>query len=181
MNNIEETLNSESTQAKKVAVISNAVVNKEIQPTKIIGLLKTGTEKEKELCTEVIKHIAIMSPEVLQNNVSELIEQLQHSEITVKCGIYRAIGDLSKKSSSDIIKAIPQLMVISQDDSSAVRFCAAYGFSMIAKYNRKTHRKLIPFFEKIVKREKNLSVRYLYIKLLKTIKIKKEKNIALEL
>jgi hypothetical protein len=66
-------------------------------------------------------------------------------------------------------KAIPFLMKNVHDAGTVVKWSAAYGLTEIAKYYPKTRKELIPFFEKVIKKETNNGVKNVYIKAMKRI------------
>ncbi len=69
----------------------------------------------------------------------------------------------------DAKKAIPFLMKNVHDTGTVVKWSAAYRLTEIAKHHPKTRKEQIPFFEKVIKKETNNSVKNVYIKAMKSI------------
>jgi hypothetical protein len=63
-------------------------------------------------------------------------------------------------------------LINTKDESTVVRWCAAYALSEIVKNNSKIRGTLIPKIEEIVKNEKNSGVKNVYLKALKAIERK---------
>jgi hypothetical protein len=60
-------------------------------------------------------------------------------------------------------------LINTKDDSTVVRWCAAYALTEIAKSNLRTRAELVPVFNGYVEKEKNNGVRNVYVKTLKVI------------
>jgi hypothetical protein len=61
------------------------------------------------------------------------------------------------------------LLLNTKDESTVVRWCAAFALSEIAKYNTKKQKELFSIFSEIVKKEKNNGVKNVYVKTLKIL------------
>ena len=88
----------------------------------------------------------------------------------VKWGVPESIGNLAQKFPTEVEKAVPKLLVNAKDESTVVRWCAAFALSEIAKNHPKVRKELVPKIEGIIKNEKNNGVKNVYLKALKTIK-----------
>ena len=80
-----------------------------------------------------------------------------------------SIGNLAQKFPKEVEKAVPKLLVNTKDESTVVRWCAAFALSEIAKNSLRAREELVPKIEGIIKSEKNNGVKNVYLKALKTI------------
>jgi hypothetical protein len=62
------------------------------------------------------------------------------------------------------LSKIPKLLKNVKEDSTVIRWCAAYALTEIVKNNPKTRKQLIPLFEEISKTEQNNGVQNVYQK-----------------
>ena len=69
-------------------------------------------------------------------------------------------------------QAVPNLLINTKNESTVVRWCAAYALSEIVKSNFKTRGTLVPRIEEIVKYETNNGVKNVYLKALNRIEKK---------
>ena len=67
------------------------------------------------------------------------------------------------------LSRIPKLLKKVKEDSTVIRWCAAYALTEIVKNNPKTRKQLIPLFEEISKTEQNNGVKNVYQKVLKLL------------
>jgi hypothetical protein len=67
------------------------------------------------------------------------------------------------------LSKIPKLLKNVKEDSTVIRWCAAYALTEIIKNNPKTRKQLIPLFEEISKTEQNNGVQNVYQKVLKLL------------
>lgn len=66
-------------------------------------------------------------------------------------------------------KTVPKLLINTKDESTVVRWCAAYALSEIIKSNSNIRCTLVPQIEEIIKNENNNGVKNVYLKALKVI------------
>ncbi|NMC58156.1 MAG: HEAT repeat domain-containing protein, partial [Candidatus Methanofastidiosa archaeon] len=98
-----------------------------------------------------------------------LIEYINYDSPRVKWGIPESIGYLAKHYPRETESAIPKLLRNAKDDSTVIRWCAAFGLSEIAKYNLKNQKELVLIINELIEKEKNNGVKNVYIKALKII------------
>jgi hypothetical protein len=67
------------------------------------------------------------------------------------------------------LSRIPTLLKNVKEDSTVIRWCAAYALTEIVKNNPKTRKQLIPLFEEISKTEQNNGVQNVHQKVLKLL------------
>ena len=135
----------------------------------LIDCLKSGSDVEKGTCADVMKNVTKDELAIAIPYVNEMIEYVNYKAPRVKWGIPESIGNIAQKFPDKVENAVPKLLINTKDESTVVRWCAAYALSEIVKSNSKIHGTLIPKIEEIAKNEKNNGVRNVYLKALKVI------------
>ena len=64
---------------------------------------------------------------------------------------------------------LAKLLINTKEESTVIRWCAAYGLTEIAKNNPETRKELLPIFSEMIKKEQNNGVKNVYSKALKVI------------
>lgn len=169
MNKIEEILKSKLKPKEKVSALVKAVEQKEVSAKEFIDFFKEASNVEKGTCADVMKHVSKDNPEILGPYIHDLIEYINYDTPRVKWGVPEAIGNLSEKYPQEVEEAIPKLLKNVKEDSTVIRWCAAYALTEIVKNNPKTRKQLIPLFEEISKTEQNNGVQNVYQKVLKLL------------
>ncbi len=141
---------------------------------KVINLLKTGSKVEKGTSADIIEQLSIDNPELVAPYINDLIDYINYDLPRVKWGIPQAIGNLSKKYPIEAEKAIPKLLINTKDESTVVKWCAAFATSEIAKNNTSAQSMLLPKMQEIAEAEKNNGVKNVYLKAIKKITSKKD-------
>jgi len=77
--------------------------------------------------------------------------------------------NIAQKYPAEGEKAIPKLLEKLKDNSTAVRWYAAYALTEIAKYKPNKQNELVLIFKKFIRTEQNNGVRNVYAKALKEI------------
>ena len=147
-----------------VTFLTQNVKEDEALFSQLVDLLKTSSDVEKGTCADVMKHVTEKNPEIAVPYVDDLIGFINYKTPRVKWGVSESIGNMSKKYPEEVIKAIPNLLINTKDDSTVVRWCAAYALTEIAKNNSRTRDELVPVFNDYVGKEKNNGVRNVYAK-----------------
>lgn len=137
--------------------------------SQLIGILRTGSDVEKGTCADIMKHVSKDKPEILVTYVDVIIEYINYKAPRVKWGVQESIGNMAQRFPKEVEKAIPKLLANTKDESTVVRWCAAFALSEIAKNNPRVRKELVPKIEGIIKNEKNNGVKNVYLKALKTI------------
>jgi hypothetical protein len=135
----------------------------------VIKLLKTGSKIEKGTSADIIEKVSIENPELVAPYLNDLIDYINFDLPRVKWGIPQAIGNLSKKYPIESGKAIPKLLINTKDESTVVKWCAAFAISEIAKYNTSAQSMLLLKMQQIAESEKNNGVKNVYLKAIKKI------------
>jgi len=170
---IEEVLQSKRKHKTKIAILTEKVKSDKKLVSQLFELLKTGTDVEKGTCAEIMKFISKDEPEMIVPYVDTLIEYINYKAPRVKWGCPESIGNLAKKYPGEVEKAIPKLLINTEDKSTVVRWCAAFALTEIAKYNSKKQKELVQKFNAVIKTEQNNGVKSVYLKALKVIEKQK--------
>jgi hypothetical protein len=152
---------------EKQLKLVEAVCNGKIKGNEFIEFFKSASNVDKGTCTDVMKHISEQKPEILAPFIDVLIEHISYKTPRVKWGVPESIGNMARKFPTEVEKAIPKLLLNTKDESTVVRWCAAFALSEIAKYNTKKQKELFSIFSEFVKKEKNNGVKNVYVKTLK--------------
>jgi hypothetical protein len=152
-----------------VTFLTQNIVEDETLFSQLVDLLRTGSDVEKGICADVMKHVTAEKPGIAVPYIDDLIGFINYRAPRVKWGIQESIGNMSKKYPEEVVKAIPNLLINTKDGSTVVRWCAAYALTEIAKNNLRTRAELVPVFNGYVEKEKNNGVRNVYVKTLKVI------------
>jgi len=164
---IEDILKSKIKPKEKQLKLIEAVRNGKIKNEEFIEFFKSASDVDKGTCADVIKHVSEQKPEILAPFIDILVDYINYKAPRVKWGIPESIGNMAKKYPDKVEKAIPKLLLNTNDESTVVRWCAGYALCEIAKYNTKKQKELISIFSDIVKKEKNNGVKNVYLKTLK--------------
>jgi HEAT repeat protein len=137
--------------------------------SQLVEILETGSDVEKGTCADIMKHVSKDRPEILVGYVDELVEYIDYKAPRVKWGVQESIGNIAQRFPKEVEKAIPRLLANTKDESTVVRWCAAFALSEMVKNNPKARNELLPRIEGLVKNEKNNGVKNVYLKALETI------------
>jgi len=166
---IEEIRNWKGKPKDLVAFLTKSVIEDGTLFAQIVDCLKSGSDVEKGTCADVMKHVTKDRPEIAVPYISEMIEYVNYQAPRVKWGIPESIGNMAQKFPDKVEKAIPKLLMNTEDESTVVRWCAAFALSEIVKNDPKVRDNLVPKIEGIIKEEKNNGVKNVYVKALKAI------------
>jgi len=135
--------------------------------SQLIEVLKSGSDVEKGTAADVMKHVSKNKPEIVAPYIDEIVEYVNYKAPRVKWGVPEAIGNLAQKFPTEVEKAVPNLLANTSDESTVVRWCAAFALTEIAKNNPKLGQELRSRIEEITRNEKNNGVKNVYLKALK--------------
>ncbi len=152
---IEDILKSKSKPKEKQLQLVEAVCNDKINDEEFIDFFTSASDVDKGTCADAMKHISKLKPEVFAPFIDTLVDYIDYKASRVKWDVPETIGNMTKKCPDKVEKAIPKLLRNTKDESTIVRWCAAYALSEIARYNQKRQKELISiFFWDCKKREK---------------------------
>ena len=166
MSIISETLKFEMPPKEKVLLLARQMKGRNDLLTEMADYCQNAKDADKGICLAAVNHITKDDPTFVQNHIDFIISQIDNKSAQVKLEASEIIASAAKAFPDQVVKAIPRLMEISKDESSIVRWGAAYGLTEIAKNNPKTRKELIRFFKAEAKKEKQSSVRNLYLEAL---------------
>jgi hypothetical protein len=136
----------------------------------LMTIFRTGSDVDKGTCADIIKHVTAGKPEIAEPFIDELIGFINYRAPRVKWGVPESIGNIAKKYPQKVEKAIPFLLkntLVNKDNSTVIRWCAAYALSEIAKASR--DKDLIEKIKDISGKETNNGVKNVYLKAVKQI------------
>jgi len=142
--------------------------NTELFP-EVIELLKVGSKVEKGTCADILKHVSAAKPELLAPFIDDLIPYINYDLPRVKWGVPEALANVSAKYPVEAAKAIPKLLLNTGDESTVVRWCAAFAITEIAKNSPSEQKMLVPKMQQLAQAENNNGVKNVYLKALKKI------------
>jgi hypothetical protein len=149
-----------------------AVCRGRVAPEEFIRFFEEASDVEKGSCADALKHISELKPELLKHHFDVMIPYVNYKAPRVKWGIQETIGNLAKKYPVKAATAIPRLLrntVEDQENSTVIRWCAAYALSEIIKHNAEARKGLLPKIRKIAEEEKNNGVKGVYMRAIRSI------------
>lgn len=170
MSIIEEILQSDLKPKEKQTKLVEAVNSGKVKIKEFIDFFKTAPDVAKGTCADVMKHVSAAKPDAFLPYVDDLINYINYKAPRVKWGVPETIGNIAKKYPKKVEKAIPYLLkntVENKENTTVIRWCAAYALSEIAKSSKNSE--LIKKIKTISSKEKNSGVKNVYLKALKEI------------
>jgi HEAT repeat protein len=162
-----EIMTSKIKHKEKVAIMAKLAVNDEEALAQLFDILQNGTNVHKGTAAEVMKFVSKENPGCMLPYIDTLIEYIDYKAPRVRWGCPEAIGNMASKYPHEVGGAIPKLLKNLEDESTVVRWCAAFALTEIAKYNIQRQEELVGIFLKLIPEEQNNGVRNVYLKALK--------------
>ena len=169
MDKIKEVLSEKGKPKEKVDKITQIIIEKPDNINNLISNFMHGTDVEKGTYATVLKQVSSTNPEIVEPFIDDLFDFINNNSNRVKWGIPETIGNLAEKYPKRVDKAIPKLLINTEDKSTVVRWCAAYAISNIALHNLDVREELVGKINLILEKEENNGVKNVYIKALKKI------------
>jgi hypothetical protein len=154
---------------EKTEDLVEAVIRKNIPIRDFLDHFRSASRTERGTCADAMKHISAQSPDLLAPHIDEIIPCITDPLPRVKWGVQEAIGNLSCRYPEDAARAIPKLLLNTENPGTVVRWCAAYALSEIVKHSTEVRKSLVPKIKEIMKKEENNGVRGVYQKISKYI------------
>lgn len=172
MGKIDDILNLKIKPKEKQVKLVESICMGSIPIKECIDFFVAASDVDKGTCADVLKHVSEKKPEILADYIDILIPYINCQTSRVKWGISETIGNFAHYNSGKVIKAIPYLLknaVENKENTTVIRWCAAYGLSEITKNNKDSQKNLLPKIKKIAEKEKNNGVKNVYLKAIKEI------------
>jgi len=169
---IEDILNLNVKPKEKQNRLVQAVLFGEIPVGDFIAFFESAGKVDKGTCADAMKHIASAKPGLLLPHIDILMRHINDSLPRVKWGIPEAIGNMSKEYPQETAQAIPFLLkntTMEKNNTTVIRWCAAFALTEIARHNQDTRQELLPVFKTLASQDENSGVRRVYIKAVKEI------------
>lgn len=167
MGEISEILSSKMKPKEKVSLMAEKIKADKKLFHELAEILKAGSDVDKGTCADVMKHVTMGNPEIALPYLDDIIAYINYEAPRVRWGIPESIGNMAKIYPKEVEKAVPKLWINTKDDSTVVRWCAAFALCEIAKYSDDLRTVLTARFEETIKQEKNSGVRNVYLRALK--------------
>jgi len=164
---LEKIRSSDKKPKELVAYLAEEIKKDESLFSQIIEGLTGGSEVERGTCADLLKQVTKDKPEYALPYLKTIVENITCKLPRVKWGTSEAIANIAQKFPQKAQLAIPNLLINTQDPSTVVRWCAAFGLTEIAKNDQKSAKKLMPKFRDLVAKEKNNGVKNVYLKVFK--------------
>jgi len=169
LSTVEQILKSRNKPKEKVNTLAKEVKENRISIKQLIDYFKIGSVSEKGSCIEAMEHVSRDKPEIVLQHINFIIDHINDQAPKTKWETARVIGNLSQKYPNEVAKAVPRLLLNTEDAGTVVRWSAAFALTEIAKNNTKLRKELVPKFKEIAEKEKNNGVRNVYVKALKIL------------
>jgi hypothetical protein len=173
MGSIHDILISGLKPKEKVALAAEGVKAEPVLFNELMFLLETGSDVIKGTCADVMKHVTEDHPEIAEPYIDRIIPYINHKTPRVKWGVPESIGNIAKRNPQIVEPAIPYLLnnsIENKENSTVIRWCAAYALSEIVKSSGS--KELEEIVESIARTETNNGVKNVYLKAMKYLKKK---------
>ncbi len=167
MSTVEEILKSGSKPKEKVNLLAKEVKENRISVRELIEYFGLCSISEKGSCMEAMEVVSRENPEILLPHIDFIIEQISSKAPRVKWETARVVANISQKYPKEAAKAVPKLLVNTNDKGTVVRWSAAFALTQIAKSNPELRKELLPKFKEIAEKEENNGVKNIYSKAIK--------------
>ena len=168
MSSIQEILLSGLNPKETVTFAAEAIKTEAGLFSELMTLLETGSEVHKGTCADIMKHVTEDHPEIAEPFLDRIIPFINCKLPRVKWGVPESIGNIAKRNPQIVEPAIPYLLKNteeSRENTTVIRWCAAYALSEIAKAS--CSKELKEIMEGIARTETNNGVRNVYMKAVK--------------
>jgi hypothetical protein len=172
MDPINDILHSKANTKVKQEALVKAVCSGAISVKHFLAFFESAPDVDKGTCADAMKHITAHEPELLAPHIDILVKYINYPAPRVRWGVPEALGNLAKHFPDRVAGAVPLLLknaVATKDNTTVIRWCAAYGLSEIARHNSTVQESLLPKIKELAKKEKNNGVRNVYRRALKSI------------
>lgn len=165
---IEEILKSDVKPKEKVTLLAERVDSDEAVAD-LMEYCKKAPTSDKGHCVEALTVATERDPQLGETCIGFVIDLLSEKTPRVKWEASRVIGNVAKEFPERAAKAIPRLLVNTEDSGTVVRWSTAFALTEIAKANPQTRSRLTPLFAELVEKEENSGVNKIYAKALKSL------------
>ena len=167
-----ELLRSRLKPKEKQTRLVDAVCKGQIPVREFLRFFEDAPDPDKGSCADALKHISEKRPELLRPHVEMMIPFINYRAPRVRWGIQEAIGNLAKRYPDKVATAVPRLLRNTSGNSentTVIRWCAAYALSEIVKHNPDIRKGLLPRIRKIAEKEQNNGVKGVYLRAIRSI------------
>lgn len=169
MNRIESIIKSKLKPKEKILLLAGTIKRNPQMLEELFRYFDTAKDPEKGSCLSAITENIKEDPAFAGDYIDSIINSISYKAPRVKWEASEIIGHASKAFPMEAARAIPMLIENTNDKGTVVKWSAAFGLTEIAKNNKDTRKKLIPFIKEKAENEINNGVKKLYLKALKFI------------
>lgn len=166
---VSETLKFEIPPKEKVQLLVKQGKDRSDFLSEITDSCQGATDADKAICLAAVNQLTREDPSFIKNRLDFIISQLAGRSAQVKLEAGEIIANAARTFPDDAAKAIPALTAMADDQVMIIRLSAAGGLVEIAKNNPKTRKELKRFFKAAAKKEKQSSVRNIYLEALDSL------------
>jgi len=169
MSIVSETLKFEIPPKEKVQLLVKQGGGRGDFLSEITDYCQEATDADKAICLAAVNQITREDPSFIKDRLDFIISQINSKSAQVKMEAGEIIANSAKTFPDEASKAIPALTSMADDQLTIIRLSAAAGLVTIARNNPKAGKELKRFFKAAAKREKQSSVRNIYLEALDSL------------
>lgn len=156
---------------EKTEAIGKALLDGTLTVDALIEFAAESKEAQKATCIEAIELVTKQKPSVANDKVFKFVAgTLADKAPRVKWESARVIGNTASLFSSQVSKAIPDLLANAEHEGTVVRWSTAYALGEILKLKTALNKDLLPAAEAICEREEKNSIKKIYLSAMKKVK-----------
>lgn len=154
----------------KVATIGDSLIRGELTPEELIIFADQQKPVEMATCIEALEYATKKTPQVANEHLfTYVVKSLTMDEPRIKWESARVIGNIAKLFPSNIVEAIPQLLINAMHTGTVVRWASAYALAEIFKLKTEHNDSLRTNIEKLAAQESDTGVKKKYTDALKKV------------
>jgi len=153
---------------EKTEAIGKALLEGSLTVDTLIEFAGESKEAQKATCIEAIELVTKQQPAIANDKVFNfVIGALADKAPRVKWESARVIGNTASLFSSQISKAVANLLPNAEHEGTVVRWSTAYALGEIIKLKTALNKDLLPATEAICEREEKNSIKKIYLNAIK--------------
>ena len=166
-------ISDESVRAKeKASMLSEMIAEKPAIIPEIIDCAKVLKDSDKAIVLEAFEYISKNNHGLIEKEVLDFASNnLESKASRVKWESAKVIGNTISQFPEKAEEVAPLLLSNTDDDSTVVRWSMAFALSEILKLRLSINKELIPSVTEIMEKEGKASIKKIYSRALKKIKL----------
>lgn len=106
---IDEIRNWKDKPKELVAYLTRSIEEDGKLFSQLVQILKSGSDVEKGMAADVMKHVSKGDPEIVVPYIEDLVGYINYKAPKVKWGVPEAIGNIAQKYPIEVEMAVPNL------------------------------------------------------------------------